>query len=253
MTFSYHVHSIFSDGKDSIEEIAAKAKKDNIEAGLSDHYILDPRGKVYAWGMKKELLEDYLNEVAKNQLLVGLEVDFFEESLKELTMLSGRKEFDYLIGSVHVVDGTVVVDSGDFYNQSIARRYWEKVKKMAESSLFDIVGHMDVIKKHSTVKPEFEEMDFIEESLYAIKRANMAVEVNTSGWHHRCNEQFPSNKILLRIKELDIPIVVTADAHKKEHLTRSYGDALSLLSKMGFTKQVKFKKRNFSFVDFLVK
>ena len=46
MKTSYHVHSTYSDGKGSIEEIVRMAKKFYAdEIGISDHLILYPDGR----------------------------------------------------------------------------------------------------------------------------------------------------------------------------------------------------------------
>lgn len=250
MKLSYHVHSSWSDGKSSLEEIVKSAEEINIhELGISDHFIISPDGTYYPWSMDKRALSEYVQNIknlkSKIPLRLGLEVDFFPETVSELKKILLKYPFDYLIGSVHVVDGILIDDnlqdlSIDQFDQ-LVKKYWQRVYEMCESRTFDIVGHLDLFKKFglksNTSMPE------IEKALLSISKNKMAVEINTSGWFFPAKEQYPSTSILKKIKELDIPIIVNADAHAASNLTRGYDEAYQLLHQIGFDKQARFEKR----------
>ena len=160
--------------------------------------------------------------------------------------------FDYLIGSVHFVDGYVI----DFkkeelpknFSSEIIRKYWILVRKMAETKKFDIVGHLDLTKKFD-IYPSENISTEIENALNAIKENDLSVELNTSGWYCPCCEQYPSKDILEKCKNKKIPIIITSDAHEPKDLIRDFEKAKKLLKNIGFTKQVHFDKRQRKFID----
>ena len=56
---------------------------------------------------------------------------------------------------------------------------------MAETKYFDIVGHIDLTRKFG-LSPKVDISKEIDLALKAIKDADMAVEINTSGFYHLC-------------------------------------------------------------------
>jgi histidinol-phosphatase (PHP family) len=247
MKLSYHVHSNFSDGTDSIKDIITYAKKLHLdEIGISDHFCLLEDG----YSIKtKEDLDNYIKEVLSVSdgivIRLGLEADFTPDTVDEVSKIISFKPFDYIIGSVHLIDG-VSVDASktpkSFFTKDIFIRYWDLIYQMAKSKKFDIVGHMDVIKKHG-IYTDIDLSKNIEKALQEIKKSNMTVELNTSGWFYPCKEQYPSLNILKRCIDLDIPIIVGADAHKKEDLCREFDRAKALLQNIGYSKEVYYVKR----------
>ena len=259
MQYSYHVHSIFSDGKKSIEDIVISAKYLKLdEIGISDHLLEFPNGEKVHWAMGLDHLNSYISKISKISkyltfpIKIGLEVDYFEENVFKIFEKLEKMPFDYLIGSVHFVDGYVI----DFkkeelpknFSSEIIRKYWILVRKMAETKKFDIVGHLDLTKKFD-IYPSENISTEIENALNAIKDNNLAVELNTSGWYCPCREQYPSKDLLEKCKHKNIPIIITSDAHEPKDLIRDFEKAKKLLKNIGFRKQVHFDKRQRKFID----
>ncbi len=254
MKYSYHVHSLFSDGKSSIADIVAYAKKLNLDVvGISDHYHLSLDGSLIDGDMPLDKLNDYVSEVLsysssiKPKVFLGLEADFVPETIKELEKVILKYPFDYIIGSVHLVKNNIILDRFNNFLlpnnvADLMKQYWILIKQMAQTKMFDIVGHLDLIKSIG-MKDEVDLSKEIDEALEAIKYADMTVEVNTSGWYKPCQEQYPSLDLLKKCKKLDIPIIVTSDTHQKEHLIRDFDRAIKLLKEIGYSKQSYFIKR----------
>lgn len=263
MLYSYHVHSTYSDGTSTIPEIIAYAKKIGLhEIGISDHFfVLSPSlhaKKPYIHAPCIQDLTTYAKEVLSFSHLtspivkLGLEVDFFPESFSKLSSIFSKWPFDYIIGSVHITDDAIAIDSEEMcstnpLNSTTLKKYWTLVKKMAESNQFDIVAHLDLPKKFnlSSFASCTKEIDL---ALQAIKKADMAIEINTSGLFCPCKEQYPSDALLQQCKKLDIPILVSSDAHRAKDLIRGFDQAFSLLKKLGFSQTVAYTKRNRFFV-----
>jgi len=251
MFFSYHVHSNLSDGEAEISEIIRTASEMSLdEIGLSDHYVLTPDRRMFHWSMPPDGIEDYVTAVqsaaglAADGLIVrmGLEADFIPEAVTELKAVLQSQPFDYVIGSVHLVDG-FLTDSRpqdwDTFDQTerdkIIRKYWIRVAEMAESGIYDIVGHMDLIKKFA-IYPSVQLSKEIDLALDAIARSGMSVELNTSGWHQPCQEAYPSRSIIEGCFKRGIPMLVSADSHNFKTITRDFERAYELLRDVGYTE-----------------
>lgn len=243
---SYHVHSSWSDGSDSIPILAAAAHWHNLaEIGFSDHLVLAPPnpGPV-SWSIRPESLPRYVEEVCAVQetcpvpVRLGLEVDFFPGQAEIVRDLLAPYSFDYLIGSVHFVDGFPVDESSEHWEaltqaeiNEIHRKYWQRVAAMAATGTFQLAGHLDIPKKF-TFLPSEDMSGEIAAALDSIAAAGMMVELNTSGWGKPCHEAYPSEGILREAIKRNISIVVTADAHRKADLTQYYDRAFDLLAQL---------------------
>ena len=76
------------------------------------------------------------------------------ERFDELRRRLARHPFDYVIGSVHFVDG-FPLDSRAADWEALApaarddqwRLYWRRLRRLAESGVFDFAAHLDLPKK----------------------------------------------------------------------------------------------------------
>ncbi|MBN2479836.1 MAG: histidinol-phosphatase [Parachlamydiales bacterium] len=253
MKYSYHVHSTFSDGKVSIAKIIEHAKILGLdEVGISDHFHISVDDILIPCDMELNEFDNYINEIVSYEkqtnpkVKLGLEIEFVFETMDQLKKILFQKPLDYIIGSVHMINNKIIDSSIDSlpsnFCTDIVKEYWIKIRQMAECKFFDIVGHMDLTKKFN-LKPKIDISKEIDAALNAIKEADMTVEVNTSGFYYPCKEQFPSTHLLKKCKKLGIPIIVTADAHLPEHLTRDFDKAFKLLKEIGYSKLAYFTKR----------
>ncbi len=76
---------------------------------------------------------------------------------------------------------------------------------MADSGLFNIVGHLDLIKIFKFM-PKRDIRLIAKDALMAIKKSNMALELNSAGYRKPIEEPYPSRELLEVAYELDIPI-----------------------------------------------
>ncbi|NGX56865.1 MAG: Histidinol-phosphatase [Candidatus Anoxychlamydiales bacterium] len=261
MLFSYHNHSTYSDGNSNIDDIIKEAINLNLdEVGISDHFHIPKKnGYVFQSDMEINKLDRYVKDVLKYKNLkkpkvkLGLEVEYVKETLEEFKAIIKKYPFDYLIASIHLVNKIIVVDENSYkpknFTTDIMIEYWIKIKELAKSKAFDIIGHIDLYKKHGH-KPQVELDNYIEDALNAIKDAGMSVEVNTSGFFFPCKEQYPSIEILKKIKEKDISVLINADAHHPSNLIREFKKARQILKKIGFEKLAKYNKRKKRLVSF---
>jgi histidinol-phosphatase (PHP family) len=255
---SYHNHTTWSDGVSTVGEMIEGAHRAGLdEIGISDHFALAPDRNRFKWAMAPESLDEYVNQIqvaAKNagdlKVRLGLEVDYFPETIKATGELLSQYPFDFLIASVHFVDGFPVdldpraweIISQDNRNQ-IWKKYWHNLQAIVESGLYDFVAHFDLPKKfnfHPTI-------DLVEDALKvqdSIAAHDMAIEINTSGWDKPAAEAYPSLFFLKEAKRRSIPLLINADAHNADNVARNFDRARSLAADAGYTETVRYEKRN---------
>lgn len=261
---SYHVHSRWSDGQNSVRELLEAAPAAGLaEVGISDHFALRPGGRCPSWSMDPDRLPDYVAEIQDLQaragpglpLRLGLEADFFPEQEKALRDLLTSYPFDYLIGAVHYVDGFLIdADPQSWESLSpqevnvIWQGYWERITGLARSGLYDFVAHLD-LPKIFRYRPTVDLSQQIQAALDAIAAAGLAVEVNTAGWHRPCQEAYPATELLQECRRRGIPALVNADAHAIGHLSRDLDRGAEWLRRAGYREVVRFAGRRKVAVD----
>ncbi len=257
MIASYHNHSTFSDGKATIAQIVDHAKTVGIdELGVSDHLCMCPSGECPAWAMAPDQLSRYVDELqlaqqrdGKPSIRIGLEACWFPQQQNVIERVIEALPLDFLIGSVHEVDGYGVDGSARGWEQftptareQVHRRYWELMKTLADSRLFDIVAHLDLPKKFG-YRAQSDLSDVVGSALDAIAEADMVVELNTAGWHKPCADAYPTLDILRQCRTRDIAVMISADAHQPEHLLRDFDRAAARLQEAGYREVARFRER----------
>ncbi|MDX9852349.1 MAG: histidinol-phosphatase HisJ family protein [Tenuifilaceae bacterium] len=255
----YHMHTYFSDGKNSHEEmLTSAAYKGLSEIGFSDHICLKPVG----WATKLEAIPAMRNriisikedETTPIKVKFGAEVDYIPGLTKGIGELITSLPLDYCIGSVHFIDDwnfdTDIapydgIDIDAFYN-----RYFALVEESAKSGLFDIIGHADLAKKFAYY-PSFDLNPYYEHAAKVFKEANVVVEVNTSGRIKPCKEFYPSAQFVNALVKHRVPLTLGSDAHVEQNVGQFFADAINELRALGVKELVRFtnRKREFYRID----
>lgn len=222
--------------------------------------------------MRLSEIDEYINEVTslceniqaqesvqnpKMQILVGLEVDFIlgREDLLEPSVLGAP--LDYLIGSVHFLDDwgfdnpAFLAEYAKKDLESCWVKYFQSVAKMAQSRLFQIVGHIDLLKVFGYAMPHSSACAYaLECALKSIKEANMSIELNAAGLRKQIGEIYPSKEILQKAYALGIPITFGSDAHALAQVGFGYDKCVELAREVGYDKCVYYKQKQAIEVDF---
>ena len=141
---------------------------------------------------------------------------------KEMKQDIANFPFDFVIGSVHLVDEVDVYLEPYWKGKSqfeAERLYFDAMLECVRvNDAFDVLGHLTYISKtranptHRLITLE-EHGDVIEEIMKVLVSKGKGMEINTSGVD-RCGDYLPSMQILRRFKELGGQIVtVGSDAH----------------------------------------
>ncbi len=260
MLTSYHNHSRLSDGFTLPKYLVVEALRLGIdELGISDHLVLDPHGYPPDWSMPPEELPAYLDTLEALQaddgptLRIGIELDWIPGQGDAIAAALDDPRFDYAIGSVHQVSGMHVDSAQRRLNmldpgamERLYYRYWELVRDMARSGLFQVAAHLDLPRKllsARSVVPWPDQAPNVGEALDAITEAGMVVELNTAGWAMPSAECYPSPRLLAACKERGIPMTISADAHSAQDLLRDFERAVDTLRALGITEVARLEQR----------
>lgn len=71
----------------------------------------------------------------------------------------------------------------------------------------------------------------------------MAIELNTAGYRKPIGEAYPSEDILRKCFQAQIPICLGSDAHRPDEVGKNFKTALDLLKKVGYTRLTQFNKK----------
>jgi histidinol-phosphatase (PHP family) len=225
------------------------------EIGFSDHNPL-PRGLSPNVRMAEEELDYYVNRVQELQfqyhgkidVLLGLEMDYIEGIEAYCEKQIATYPWDYVIGSIHYLDPECRVGSWPKHfsgtTADLYTRYFELMRKLAHSGLCDIIAHLDVPKRGGYRAEEC--ADEITKTLQEIRRANVCMEINTSGFRHPELPQpqpYPSLPIVEQALALDIPLTVNSDAHAPEQVGLEFPRIERWLIQKGCRQLARFDKR----------
>ncbi|MFH1545942.1 MAG: histidinol-phosphatase [Patescibacteria group bacterium] len=275
LLFDFHSHTRQQDGENSAREMVEAAIAKGLKIyGISEHsprlpqfqYADDPIGKIrglVGW-------EDFLEEVeslkkefeGKIELLKGCEIDWLgEENIPWAKDLIQKGNFDYTIGSVHFLGEWGFDYEKDwkmgFSNfesvEKIYQKYFLEYSKMVRSNLFDIGGHLDLIKKFNDEYPLSENSKILElakPALDALADSEMVLEISSAGLRKPCRDWYPSEELLVAAFERKIPITLNSDAHSTDRIAENFEAAREFAKKVGYEKAVVFHaKREREFVE----
>ena len=272
---NYHTHSLYCDGKSTLEEHVREAEKCGLlQLGFSSHSSVPFENN---FAISEERIPEYVNEIDHLQqktditLLKSLECEFVPGITKDFDVWHTTYNLDYVIGGVHLVrpphgDGLWFIDGSkqeiydnglrDLFGNDIkaaVTAFWEQTFEMLETQHLDIIAHFDKIKMHNRDRFFTEDESWYkvlaDKAIQLIKRHDVIVEINTRGlYKKRCDHFYPSTELLMKARKADIPVIVSSDAHKAEELTLFVPEALTELQRCGFDHTARFDVEKGRFV-----
>lgn len=183
------------------------------------------------------------------EILFGIEADYYEGCEAFLKDWLPSQDFDFVLGSVHFIDGwgfdnpedRHVWDSVDI--STTWREYFQLIERLAGSGLYDAVGHLDLPKKFGYRPSEEELFEMAGPAMDRIAEAGMGLEVNASGLRRPVGEIYPSPFLLSMARERNIPICFGSDAHSPEEVGAGLEVALDLARRAGYTHAFRIRAR----------
>ena len=251
MIADYHIHTALcghADGEPR-EYVERAIELGITEMGFSDHLPLSMYEQP-GYAMRRDEVEGYVTTVQalareyapQIRILLGAEVDYFEQSVEKDAALLAEYPFVYAIGSVHFVGDGFAYDHpksrdqfGRYGIDSVYRASYELAAKAAATGLFRIIGHLDLAKKHGHRPIDAEGVAAAATAaLRAIKAAGVAIELNTAGWRKPVGEAYPAPDLLAQAAALGIPLAFGSDAHHPADVGADFGRAATLARECGY-------------------
>ena len=256
---TYHSHSKYSDGKNTLEEMVQSAIACGMkEIGFSDHA---PMPFDCEWSVKEEKIQDYINEALalkekyKDQITIylGIEQDYF--SIPPL-------DYEYIIGSVHYVykNGKYLpVDLSakamqDFINKhydgdaySYCEDYFELVGDLYNKTKCQIIGHFDLVTKFNEQLPliDINHPRYVKaytKALEKLLKAPVIFEINTGAISRDYRTSpYPDDNIIDIIAKAGKPFAICSDTHSVDSVATNLESERERLEKKGY-KYIKSLK-----------
>lgn len=224
------------------------------EMGFADHLPLfhldDP-----TLAMSHDQLPLYIDEVHRLQeanagfpVRLGIEADYIKDHLDDVAAVLTRYEFDYVYGSVHFIGGWGFDQSRfkfEFERRDIDEVYevyFRTVMDASRTGLFDVMTHLDVVKKYGH-RPAIDITPLYHEVGKTLAKSGVAIELNSSGLRRPVGEIYPSLELLKIMKEHGVPITFGSDAHKPGQVGLDFERLLEHARAAGYTDFVGFAGR----------
>ena len=233
----YHIHTTYSDGRNTPEEYIEEAiRKGFTRIGFSDHSCVpfDPYpGVAYDRFSEYKAAIDALKEKYAGKITVycGMEQDYLSPA--------PVGQPDYLIGSVHYIHDQgeyFSVDAGPqivadairrLYNRdpyAYAEAYYAQMEDLINRTNADIIGHFDVVTCYQDILHlfDFKHPRYVaawQKAVDALIPFGRPFEINTRAITKQIrNEPCPSLDILRYIAGHGGKFVLSSDSHGKEEL-----------------------------------
>lgn len=210
----------------------------------------------YKVNVSREELDFLVGEVARLRdayrddipVLFGGEADYLPGVEEEVAALVAAYPFDYVIGSVHFV-GTWPFDHSRFIAKfdewdlrELYATYFGLVCEAMRTGLYDIVGHVDLIKKFGH-RPDGDWSDLIEYVCTVVRECDVCVEINTAGIDKPVGEQYASEAFVQAFAQHGIPITFGSDGHAPDEVGRYFDRAVTLARSAGHECYARFVGR----------
>jgi histidinol-phosphatase (PHP family) len=173
---------------------------------------------------------------------LGLEVDFIPAKNEHIQSSLQGYPWDYLIGSVHEVDGTQFEDASDLTSEQgemLWLRYFQLLREAASSGYFSLISHpvrMRVNNPHMPVTID----DELERLAAEAARRDIALELN--GF-----DILTYPDLVYRLARAcalhQTPISVGSDAHKPGQVAQSHTQTEAVLREVGIHTVRIWKQR----------
>ena len=263
--FSFHMHTLGFDGRNTEEEMLQKAVDAGFEKiGFSNHFIVNPvikDSKMFQAALARgydaiysasfdEAIEKFKPHYAKIDELKaktgfpiykGMEVDFFRYAgwREGFEKACETLKPDYLIGSAHFVaykdtlyNTHDLKAAAPIEQNMLLYKYYQNIRAAAKSGLFNFLAHLDLPKKVGLgVDGRWAEVENY--TVETIAKSGAKVELNTSGFKLSYNEPYPSKRIMQYLEKYDVPVIISDDAHNVERLGDHFSETEEMAKSFG--------------------
>jgi histidinol-phosphatase (PHP family) len=167
--------------------------------------------------------------------------------------LRASAPFDYVVGSVHDVDGTWVDFKPEVTAELAERlggrellnaRYFDALIELVETLRPEIVGHLDLVRKFDGPGASFSaaSMKHAERALEAVRASDAMLDVNCGASRRGYSPVYPLPAILGRACEMGIAVTLGDDSHGAHDVGVGLDGCMAAIAAAGY-REVSYLAR----------
>jgi histidinol-phosphatase (PHP family) len=230
----------------AVEPYVATARRRGVdEIGFTEHvYYFEQTREI--WDLPYQLerchfdLDAYCDAVVEAKrtglpVKLGLEVDFVGARQQGLMELLAPYPWDFLLGSVHWIEGEAVDQLPGMWDTHSVEEVWQRYF----SALAELAPHVDVLA-HPDLPKIFGRRPERPDRFYP-ELNGVALEISTAGLRKPVGELYP-DYALLRANR-GIGITLASDAHEPDLVGLDFDQALELADDAGIETVTVFEAR----------
>ncbi|SRR6266487_183487 len=245
----FHSHVVRS----SARQMAQTARMRGLRVlGLSEHVFQMSEARAPLEHMPLEgpmlTIPQYIEAVqtaahdASLDVRLGLEVDFVPEKNKQIQAPLQDYNWDFLIGSVHEIDGQQFEQDGERSREegeALWLRYYQLLRAAVQSGAFSLISHPVRLRTTNPYLPPTLDQE-LEQLAADATRQDVALEINGYDVLH-----YPD--MVERLARACVlhhtPISVGSDAHNPKQIAQAHTQTEALLHKAGITRVRIWRER----------
>lgn len=261
MLWDTHMHTHFSgDSQATPESMIAAAREEGL-AGIcfTDHLDLDYPNDPKIFSLDVEGYIQGIKEADTKGFSVytGIELGLQPHLAAQHHKLLQAYEFDFVIGSTHVVHGVdpyyPVYYEGKTEEEAYREYFTATLENIRAFDGFDVYGHIDYVVRYGPNKNKFYSYekfaDIIDDILRELIARGKGIEINTGGFKYGLSHPNPTEAVLKRYRALGGEIItIGADAHRPEHVGYDFHKVPGILKDAGFLYYTVFQNRKPKFL-----
>jgi histidinol-phosphatase (PHP family) len=185
---------------------------------------------------------------------LGIELEYRPEWTDTFDRLTSEVPFDFVLGSVHIVEGLNISGGpgrdrffeGRTQDEAYGR-YFRELDAMVQWGGFDVVSHFDLITRygHQHYGPyePARYRDVIQPVLEKMASGDLGLEINTSGVSGP-GVPYPAKDILVWAREAGVPtLTIGTDSHRPTTFADGLVDGISLARDAGWSEFTLYEGR----------
>jgi histidinol-phosphatase (PHP family) len=163
-------------------------------------------------------------------------------------------EFDFIVGSVHHVEGHCIDYSPETYQAAIqhcgsiellAVKYYHAVADMVEKLKPEVIGHLDLIRRDAPNEDAVTTQAIqhaAAETLQVVKENNAILDINTAGYRKGLKTPYPAPWLLRKARDQGISVCFGDDSHAIRDVGAGMPQARQYLIEHGINAITTLKK-----------
>jgi histidinol-phosphatase (PHP family) len=198
---------------------------------------------------------DYMAEARRLQqkykdrleIFVAFETEAFPGAMDKALALRDQYNPDYILGSVHHLDGISFDANPDLYQQAVRAagglealycRYFDLQYDLIQRIRPRVVGHFDIVRifdrdyAQRLALPTVQER--IQRNLELIRQMDLILDFNVAAIRKGAGEPYISRPILIQAREMGIAVVPSDDSHGIDTAGAYIDEGIRILNELGF-------------------